>query len=227
MRNSISTRRVDSHQPGVSGGSPPETCPDGSHPERAAAWACGWHPSGMLRMGDRCPGVSSRFALLDPRLIAGNPPGCSGSRPFQTGSQPKPCGQWLAGTGHRPVGAGYQPAALGAPGTLSPVDAVWCRSSAASCRRERPGWPFHPDPAAWFRTGGARCRGRAARRRLRTEMAAKERTVHKRKSRHCPVPLSSLRSFAANPKAAERPSTRSHFTACNRSHRALNSLIQR
>ena len=26
-----------------------------------------------------------------------------------------------------------------------------CRSSAASCRRERPSWPFHPDPSASFR----------------------------------------------------------------------------
>jgi len=26
-----------------------------------------------------------------------------------------------------------------------------CRSSAASCRRERPGWPFHPDSTALFR----------------------------------------------------------------------------
>ena len=25
-----------------------------------------------------------------------------------------------------------------------------CRSSAASCRRERPSWPCYPDPSAWF-----------------------------------------------------------------------------
>jgi hypothetical protein len=27
----------------------------------------------------------------------------------------------------------------------------WCRSSAASCRRGRPSWPFHPDPIESFR----------------------------------------------------------------------------
>jgi len=26
-----------------------------------------------------------------------------------------------------------------------------CRNSAASCRRARPSWPFHPDPSAGFR----------------------------------------------------------------------------
>ncbi len=107
------------------------------------------------------------------------------------------------GTGHRPVWAGYQPAASGAPGMHLLVGGSLCRSSAASCRRERPGRPFHPDPTASFRlsfpsgTSAARCaRGRAA-----------IRAVHIRRHRptgcRCPATSLSLRPAACSFSALE------------------------
>ena len=57
----------------------------------------------------------------------------------------------LGGTGHRPVGPGYQPGQVVQPGSTTGFYRAPLRDSAASCRRERPGWPFHPEPTASFR----------------------------------------------------------------------------
>jgi len=55
------------------------------------------------------------------------------------------------GTGHRPVWTGYQPGQGVSAKTHCLVLLRALRNSAASCRRERAGGPFHPEPTESFR----------------------------------------------------------------------------
>jgi hypothetical protein len=66
---------------GLSAATPPDRRPHRQSTPAGCQTSCEspvsfWHPSGMRRPSVNQPGVSSRFALLNPRLPSGNPSGC-------------------------------------------------------------------------------------------------------------------------------------------------------
>ena len=72
--------------------------------------------------------------------------------------EPRPCDWVRVERATGPLRRATRPTPLVRPRRASRFESSSCRTSAAGCRRERPGWPFHSDSVAshWWNCFGVR-----------------------------------------------------------------------